>query len=121
MFAHFFAGDPENRGVSGGERRRLAIGVEMVTTPSILFMDEPTSGLDATNALRVMSAIRHLCQQGHTVICTIHQPRSNIYSMFDYLLLVSAGKSVFFGKARDALGYFAKFGKFPNGFGCFCY
>lgn len=63
----------------------------MVSYPSILFMDEPTSGLDSTNALKVMLTIKNLCKNGHTVICTVHQPRSNIFQMFDYLLLLNEG------------------------------
>eukprot|EP01125_Pyxidicula_operculata_P007587 TRINITY_DN2576_c1_g2_i1.p1 TRINITY_DN2576_c1_g2~~TRINITY_DN2576_c1_g2_i1.p1 ORF type:complete len:600 (-),score=82.09 TRINITY_DN2576_c1_g2_i1:1725-3389(-) len=103
-------GDPLKRGISGGERRRLCIGVEMVISPGILFMDEPTSGLDARNALRVMKAIKLLCKKGHTIICTIHQPRSNIFKMFDYLLLIHEGESIYFGKANNAVEYFKNLG-----------
>ena len=111
--AHSRIGNPLKRGISGGERRRLNIGIEMVTSPSLLFLDEPTSGLDARNALRVMRAILRLCRvTGRTVVCTIHQPRSNVYAMFDRLLLLDRGHTVYFGPAATAMDYFAKLG-FP--------
>lgn len=95
------------RGVSGGERKRVSIGTELVTNPSMLFLDEPTSGLDAFNALNVISTLRRLAYNGRTVVTTIHQPRSNIYSMFDMLLLLSQGRVMYFGPAKDAVAYFS--------------
>lgn len=95
------------RGVSGGERKRVSIGTELVTNPSMLFLDEPTSGLDAFNALNVISTLRRLAYHGRTVVTTIHQPRSNIYSMFDMLLLLSQGRVMYFGPAKDAVAYFS--------------
>eukprot|EP01124_Arcella_intermedia_P003352 TRINITY_DN11836_c0_g1_i1.p1 TRINITY_DN11836_c0_g1~~TRINITY_DN11836_c0_g1_i1.p1 ORF type:complete len:566 (+),score=85.82 TRINITY_DN11836_c0_g1_i1:213-1910(+) len=103
-------GDPLKRGISGGERCRLAIGVELVVSPSLLFLDEPTSGLDTTHALRVMSAIGRLCSLGHTIVATIHQPRSTIFNLFDYLLLLHEGKTVYYGEANKAVHYFKERG-----------
>lgn len=103
-------GDMMDRGISGGEQRRLAIGTEMILSPSLLFMDEPTTGLDALNSMRVLSAMRELCRGGHTIITTIHQPRSDIFKMFDYLLLLDAGKCVYYGPAQDAANYFSRLG-----------
>ena len=95
------------RGISGGEVKRTSLGVELVTDPSLIFLDEPTTGLDAFNALNVMATLRKLAYNGRTVITTIHQPRSNIFSMFDYLLLLSEGRTMYFGPAADARTYFA--------------
>jgi ATP-binding cassette subfamily G (WHITE) protein 2 len=82
----------------------------MVTSPSILFLDEPTSGLDAKNALKVMKAVLNLCKNGCTVICTIHQPRSNVFTLFDKLLLLSEGKVIYHGNAIESINYFASIG-----------
>jgi ABC-type multidrug transport system ATPase subunit len=103
-------GDALKRGISGGERRRVSIGVELVTSPSILFVDEPTSGLDASNSLRVMKALRALCLTGRTVICTIHQPRSNVFQMFDQLLLLAQGEVVYCGPTIESMNYFKQLG-----------
>lgn len=88
-------GIPGQRGISGGEKRRVSIGKELVTSPSLLFLDEPTSGLDAYNAGVVMECLKKLAHEGkRTVIVTIHQPRSNIFKMFDSLMLLSSGQTV---------------------------
>ncbi|KJE90634.1 breast cancer resistance protein [Capsaspora owczarzaki ATCC 30864] len=105
------------RGISGGERRRLSIGTELLTSPSILFLDEPTSGLSATDALNVMETIMGLAKQGRAVLTTIHQPRSNIFHMFDQLLLMSQGSPVYYGSASSVGRYFAQQGyECPAGF-----
>ncbi|KAI9311577.1 hypothetical protein BX666DRAFT_1996467 [Dichotomocladium elegans] len=106
-------GSPGQRGISGGEKRRVSIGKELVTSPSLLFLDEPTSGLDAYNAGVVMECLRKLTKQGlRTVVVTIHQPRSNIFKMFDSLLLLSGGNTVYFGPANQTSQYFRDIG-FP--------
>lgn len=70
-------GNASSRGISGGERKRVSIGIELVTDPSILFLDEPTSGLDAFNALKIITTIKELAvKQGKVVLMTIHQPRT---------------------------------------------
>jgi ATP-binding cassette, subfamily G (WHITE), eye pigment precursor transporter len=98
------------RGISGGEKRRVAIGVELVTSPSILFLDEPTSGLDGASAYTVMKNIIDLGKMGCSIICTIHQPRSNIFSLFDQLLLLSTGQVAYMGPAASAMTYFEQLG-----------
>lgn len=95
------------RGISGGEKKRVNIGTELVTDPSCLFLDEPTTGLDSFNALNVMTSLRHLASNGRTVISTIHQPRSSIFALFDQLCLLSEGRVMYFGPAKDAVPYFA--------------
>ncbi|KAF9129749.1 hypothetical protein BGW39_003856 [Mortierella sp. 14UC] len=103
-------GGPVIRGISGGEKRRVTIGIELLSSPSVLLLDEPTSGLSSTDALNVANAIKELARKGRTVILTVHQPRSDIYELFDDLLLLSKGKVVYFGKAQTAAGYFEALG-----------
>ncbi|CAN8067671.1 unnamed protein product [Agarophyton chilense] len=105
-----YIGNELTRGVSGGERRRVAIGVELVTDPSLIFLDEPTTGLDSFNALNVMSSLRHLARNGRTIITTIHQPRSSIFHLFDMLCLISEGRTIYFGPAADVVHYFDTLG-----------
>ncbi|KAF9343316.1 hypothetical protein BGX26_005922 [Mortierella sp. AD094] len=98
------------RGISGGEKRRVFIGIELLSSPSVLLLDEPTSGLSSTDALNVANAIKDLSTKGRTVILAVHQPRSDIYELFDDLLLLSQGKVVYFGKAQSAASYFENLG-----------
>ncbi|KAI7893449.1 P-loop containing nucleoside triphosphate hydrolase protein [Mucor mucedo] len=106
-------GMPGQRGISGGEKRRVSIGKELVTSPSLLFLDEPTSGLDAYNAGVVMACLKKLAHEGkRTVVVTIHQPRSNIFKMFDSLMLLADGQLVYFGPAKTCSSYFKDLG-FP--------
>ncbi|KAG2436775.1 hypothetical protein HXX76_006299 [Chlamydomonas incerta] len=107
---HTKIGTPFIKGISGGQKRRVAIGCELITYPSLLFLDEPTSGLDAAAAFHVMTKIRHLCTKNRTVITVIHQPSSEVFELFDKLCLLSKGKLVYFGQAEDALGMFEEAG-----------
>ncbi|ONK75966.1 uncharacterized protein A4U43_C03F22430 [Asparagus officinalis] len=106
-------GGPMLRGVSGGERKRVSIGQEMLINPSLLFLDEPTSGLDSTTAQRIVSTLWELSKGGRTVVMTIHQPSSRLFYMFHKLLLLSDGNPVYFGKGSEALDYFARIGYVP--------
>lgn len=109
--ADTIVGDAKVRGISGGEKKRLSIACELIASPSVIFADEPTTGLDAFQAERVMETLRKLAQEGHTVVCSIHQPRGSIYSKFDDLILLSSGAVVYAGPAQDhALVYFAGLG-----------
>lgn len=106
------------RGISGGEKRRVGIACELVTSPSILFLDEPTSGLDAYNAFNVIECLVTLAKTyKRTVIFTIHQPRSNIVALFDQLVLLAKGKTVYSGEFSECQSYFDKIGySCPPGF-----
>ena len=106
------------RGVSGGEKRRVSIACELVTSPSILFLDEPTSGLDAFNAFNVVECLVTLAKEyNRTVIFTIHQPRSNIVALFDQLVLLAKGKTVYSGPFASCQPYFDQIGySCPPGF-----
>ncbi|KAI9816061.1 MAG: hypothetical protein M1827_002053 [Pycnora praestabilis] len=106
------------RGVSGGEKRRVGIACELVTSPSILFLDEPTSGLDAFNAFNVVECLVTLAKNyNRTVIFTIHQPRSNIVALFDQLVLLAKGRTVYSGPFSNCQQYFDQIGySCPPGF-----
>lgn len=83
------------RGVSGGERKRTSIGVELLTNPSILFLDEPTTGLDSVTSLNVIELLKNLSKRGVNVISTIHQPSSEIFDAFERLLLLCRGNIIY--------------------------
>lgn len=109
-------GDAKRRGISGGERKRLAIGCELLSDPQLLFLDEPTSGLDAFAAQQVVNSLKRLADSGTTVIMSIHQPRGSIFNLFDDLLLLAEGRVVYCGAAKAAAAHFASLGyKCPNG------
>ncbi|KAG9289200.1 hypothetical protein G9A89_022509 [Geosiphon pyriformis] len=111
-------GDAGTRSISGGEKRRVSIACELVTSPSILFLDEPTSGLDSYNAYNVVECLVTLARNyNRTVVCTIHQPRSNIFALFDQLILLAEGHMVYSGEASKCQEYFESIGhKCPPGF-----
>ncbi|KHN08925.1 ABC transporter G family member 9, partial [Glycine soja] len=106
-------GGPLLRGISGGERKRVSIGQEMLINPSLLFLDEPTSGLDSTIAKRIVSTLWELANGGRTVVMTIHQPSSRMYCMFHKVLLLSEGNLLYFGKGSKAMEYFSSIGYAP--------
>ncbi|XP_057762489.1 ABC transporter G family member 14 [Arachis stenosperma] len=103
-------GGPLFRGISGGEKKRVSIGQEMLINPSLLLLDEPTSGLDSTTAQRILNTIKRLAGGGRTVITTIHQPSSRLYYMFDKVVLLSEGSPIYYGPASTALDYFSSLG-----------
>ncbi|KAJ6864643.1 hypothetical protein NC651_035256 [Populus alba x Populus x berolinensis] len=101
------------RGVSGGERKRVCIGNEIIINPSLLFLDEPTSGLDSTTALRIVQLLQDIAEGGKTVVTTIHQPSSRLFHKFDKLILLGKGSLLYFGKASEAMLYFSSIGCDP--------
>ncbi|XP_061840191.1 broad substrate specificity ATP-binding cassette transporter ABCG2b [Nerophis lumbriciformis] len=98
------------RGVSGGERKRCSIGMELITSPSLLFLDEPTTGLDSNTANCIIGLLHKLSRRGKTVIFSIHQPRFSIFRRFDHLTLMHKGEVVYAGEAHRALEYFTNLG-----------
>ncbi len=120
------------RGVSGGERKRVAVAVEMLTEPSVLILDEPTSGLDATVALRLVRTLADLAkgaatvssrddglnerrnEDGRTIILTIHQPSSRVVKEFDATLFLARGRRAFYGDARGIRAYFASMNAYQD-------
>lgn len=103
-------GNSQHRGCSGGEKRRVSIGVQMLANPSVLFLDEPTTGLDATSAFQLVRTLKSLATAGRTVITTIHQPRSEIWGLFDNLIILTKGSPVYSGPIKDCLPWFADLG-----------
>ncbi|KAK1932326.1 ABC transporter G family member 15 [Phytophthora citrophthora] len=104
---HTLVGDIFRKGISGGQKRRLSIAIELLSEPSILLLDEPTSGLDSASTYNVMKFVSRLCKEKLTVICTIHQPSSLVYDMFTNVVILTAGQTVYFGPRVDMLPHFA--------------
>lgn len=94
------------KGISGGEMRRLTFACELLSNPSVLFCDEPTTGLDSFMAESVVQVLSNLAKSGRTVICTIHQPSSQLYLMFDRVMFMAGGKTAFLGTPKDAIQFF---------------
>lgn len=108
------SGGLRSTGVSGGERKRTSVGVELVTQPSLVFLDEPTSGLDSFNALELCQVLRKVAAAGSAVLLTIHQPSSEIFtSAIDNLILLKQGRVLYGGKQGDVCDYFEN-----RGFAC---
>ena len=105
--ADTLVGDNSHRGLSGGEKRRLSMGTQMVSNPSVMFLDEPTTGLDAYSAYLVVKTLKKLAKEdGRTFILSIHQPRSDILFLFDYVCILSKGNVVFCNQMNELIPYF---------------
>ena len=98
------------KGVSGGERKRTSIGVELITDPSLIFLDEPTTGLDSFTAQSVVEVLNALAQSGRTVVSTIHQPNTDAFAMFDQLMLLAQGRIIYMNDASKSVDYFSMIG-----------
>ncbi|KAL3845969.1 hypothetical protein ACJIZ3_003372 [Penstemon smallii] len=111
-----YIGDEGTRGVSGGERRRVSIGVDIIHGPSLLFLDEPTSGLDSTSAQSVIEKVHDIARSGSTVILTIHQPSSRIVQLLDHLIILARGQLMYQGSPKDVALHLGRMGrKLPKG------
>ncbi|XP_062213477.1 ABC transporter G family member 6-like [Phragmites australis] len=114
--ANTIIGDEGRRGVSGGERRRVSIGIDIIHDPIILFLDEPTSGLDSTSAFMVVKVLQLIAQSGSVVIMSIHQPSYRILGLLDRLLFLSRGRTVYNGPPTGLPLFFSEFGHpIPDG------
>uniref|UniRef100_A0A914XPT6 ABC transporter domain-containing protein n=1 Tax=Plectus sambesii TaxID=2011161 RepID=A0A914XPT6_9BILA len=91
------------KGISGGERKRLAFASEILTNPGLLFCDEPTSGLDSFLAQQIIAVLKQLATKGRTIVITIHQPSSQVFAMFDRICLMAEGRLAYLGPAKTAL------------------
>ncbi|CAL1533116.1 unnamed protein product [Lymnaea stagnalis] len=96
------------KGISGGERKRLSFASEALTNPPIFFCDEPTSGLDTFMAQSIVSTLQKMASKGRVILCTIHQPSSELFSMFDQILLMAEGRTAFMGTQQAAMEFFQK-------------
>lgn len=99
-------GSPEEKGISGGQRKRVNLAMELLTSPGVLFLDEPTSGLSSQDTLVVMDVLRALADQGKTIILTIHQPSLDAYQKMDNVIILRSGKLMYYGPSSDALTFF---------------
>lgn len=106
-------GSVASRGISGGERKRLSIACELISDPPLVFLDEPLSGLDSFQAANVMGRLRALADAGHTVVLTLHQPSTSLYSLLDELVVLSEGKPMYCGRA-DQLARWAGANGYPR-------
>lgn len=96
------------KGISGGEMKRLAFACEVLTNPPLMFCDEPTSGLDSFMAQAVVAVMKNMAERGKTIIATIHQPSSEVYAMFDRVLLMAEGRVAFLGDVDAAYEFFSR-------------
>eukprot|EP00037_Helgoeca_nana_P002708 m.35651 g.35651 ORF g.35651 m.35651 type:complete len:705 (+) comp12791_c0_seq2:79-2193(+) len=113
---HTRIGSEGTRGISGGERKRTSIAIELITNPRILFLDEPSSGLDSYTATHVLQTIKQLTKFGRSVICSIHQPRDKIFQLFDKMLLLARGETCYFGPRVDTRRFLQQCGHiYPPG------
>lgn len=109
--ADTLVGDNSHRGLSGGEKRRLSIGTQMISNPSIMFLDEPTTGLDAYSAFLVIKTLKKLAKEdGRTFIMSIHQPRSDILFLLSQVCILSKGNVIYCDKMEKTIPYFESIG-----------
>ncbi|EDW77382.2 uncharacterized protein Dwil_GK18117, isoform C [Drosophila willistoni] len=98
------------RNISGGEHKRLSIGIELITNPPIMFFDEPTSGLDSVASYQVICHLQSLAKLGRIVVCVVHQPSSRLMRLFDDVLIMAHGEVLYAGEQKDMLTTFSQFG-----------
>ena len=94
------------KGISGGERKRTSVGVELVVKPALVFLDEPTSGLDSFSAVQLCQVLKKVASAGSSVLFTIHQPSSEIFNSFDHLILMNRGRVMYQGPVSHVSEYF---------------
>jgi len=105
--ADTYVGGPLLKGISGGERKRTSVGVELVTKPALVFLDEPTSGLDSYSATQLVDLLHKIADAGSSVLFTIHQPSSEVFNGFDRVVLLKEGRVMYQGSTGDVSSYFA--------------
>ncbi|CAL9129917.1 unnamed protein product [Musa textilis] len=109
--AHTYIGDEGRRGVSGGERRRVSIGVDIIHKPSLLFLDEPTSGLDSSSAYSVVEKVKKIAKEGSIVLMTIHQPSFRIQMLLDRIIVLARGRLIYLGTPTALPEHLSGFGR----------
>ncbi|MBA2613645.1 MAG: ATP-binding cassette domain-containing protein [Bacteroidetes bacterium] len=106
---HLKVGSPLEKTISGGQRKRLNISLELIREPSVLFVDEPTSGLSSRDSENIMDLLKELALKGKLIFVVIHQPSSEIYKMFDNLMILDVGGyPIYYGNPVDAVSYFKR-------------
>lgn len=101
------------KGISGGQRKRTSVGVELVTNPKLVFLDEPTSGLDSDSALSCIQLLKAIARRGTTVLCTIHQPSSEVFELFDNIIMMKDGRIMYQGTVEGVVEGFTQRGYPP--------
>nr|XP_023022728.1 ATP-binding cassette sub-family G member 1-like isoform X1 [Leptinotarsa decemlineata] len=102
--------DSRCQSLSGGQRKRVSIALELVDNPPIMFLDEPTTGLDSSSAAQCVQVLKNLARGGRTVVCTIHQPNASLYEQFDNIFVMAAGRCVYHGATSSTVDYLSTFG-----------
>jgi ABC-type multidrug transport system ATPase subunit len=103
--------DTRNARLSGGQRRRLSLGIALLKQPTLLFLDEPTTGLDAASAENIMQEIVRVAKEENLIIlCTIHQPSTKVYQGFDEVMVLSKGREAYTGNVKESVPYFESIG-----------
>jgi ABC-type multidrug transport system ATPase subunit len=108
--ADVLIGNAMIKGISGGQKKRTSVGVELITKPSLLFLDEPTSGLDSYNAYKLVELLKATANMNTAVLCTIHQPSSEVFFLFDQVIFLKAGRVFYQGPTSNLMPRFDKLG-----------
>jgi ABC-type multidrug transport system ATPase subunit len=98
------------KGISGGQKKRTSVGVELITDPALLFLDEPTSGLDSFSAFNMIQLLKAVSESNSAVLCTIHQPSSEVFFLFDILIFLKDGRIFYQGPPKDLVPHLSKGG-----------